>query len=212
MGRFEYYEKLKVLARQVRQQNGFTTSRVTRTDLRRVYKSHGIALDLVPNKTYPYCFSGRIRGAYFRDESGATVMLNGKLPLEPRVFTMAHELKHHLVDSHLPVSFCGDANAQEHIEIGAEVFAAELIFPDELFREWMSHLGVSKGGCSSEDVVRLKHESRTTLSRTALKKKAEWLEYAPASGLGTPQWQKIEQKLYGVPFYRTRTNRPRSTR
>jgi hypothetical protein len=34
-----------------------------------------------------------LRGAYFNDEYGVTVMLAGGMPDEPTIFTMAHELQ-----------------------------------------------------------------------------------------------------------------------
>ena len=43
-------------------------------------------------------------------------MLAKGLPDDPMVFTMAHELKHHLVDREIPVACCSDRNANQHIE------------------------------------------------------------------------------------------------
>jgi len=63
---------------------------VLRSDLRRIYRTEGIRIDL-----WPYKFKG-LRGAYFNDELGPTVLLAKGLPQDPMVFTMAHELKHHV--------------------------------------------------------------------------------------------------------------------
>lgn len=60
-------------------------------------------------------------------------MLAGNLPLDPHVFTMAHELKHFLRDRQLGISYCDQSNINRSIEIGAEIFAEELIFPDQYF-------------------------------------------------------------------------------
>src|SRR5262249_29310027 len=92
MKRSAYYQEMKALARQVRADHGLTTPRVLRSDLRRIYKHHGIRIDL-----WPHRFK-RLRGAYFFDDLGATVMLARGLPADPMVFTMGHELKHHLAD------------------------------------------------------------------------------------------------------------------
>lgn len=42
-----------------------------------------------------------MRGVYFNDELGIDVMVKKELPEDALVFTMAHELKHHLLDSDL---------------------------------------------------------------------------------------------------------------
>jgi hypothetical protein len=60
-------------------------------------------------------------------------MLAGGLPDEPTIFTMAHELKHHLVDSGAGPVVCRTNEQTKRIEIGAEVFASELIYPEKDF-------------------------------------------------------------------------------
>src|SRR5208337_5613927 len=100
MSRSQYYDDLKSLARQVRKQYDIQSARVLRSDLRRIYRAEGIRIDLWPHKFR------KLRGAYFNDEMGPTVMLYKDLPDDPMVFTMGHELKHHLVDSELAVSYC----------------------------------------------------------------------------------------------------------
>ena len=40
-------------------------------------------------------------------------MLAKGLPEDPMVFTMAHELKHHLADRAISVACCSDRNANE---------------------------------------------------------------------------------------------------
>jgi Zn-dependent peptidase ImmA (M78 family) len=127
MTRAAYYHDMKAIARATRTQYGLTSPRVQKSHLRAIYRDKGIRIDLWPHKLRS------IRGAYFNDEFGVTVMLAKGLPEDPMVFTMAHELKHHLVDRDLPVACCSDRNDNELIEIGAEVFAAELIFPEQDF-------------------------------------------------------------------------------
>jgi Zn-dependent peptidase ImmA (M78 family) len=104
MSRSQYYEALKELARDTRAQYGIASPRVLRSDLRRVYRDQGIHIDLWDHKFK------KLRGAYFNDELGPTVMLSKGLPEDPMVFTMAHELKHHLADSELAVSYCDYSN------------------------------------------------------------------------------------------------------
>ena len=116
----DYYYDLKQLARQVRAENGLDSPRVTPGDMRRIYFRNGIEIDL-----WPYRFRN-LRGAFICDELGTTVMLAKNLPQDPMVFTMAHELKHFYKDRDLGVSYCDQSNITKTLEIGAEIFAAEL--------------------------------------------------------------------------------------
>jgi Zn-dependent peptidase ImmA (M78 family) len=196
VSRFAYYEQMKILARQVRQEYGLASPRVLRSDLRRLYRAYGIKIDLWPHK-----FKG-LRGAYFDDDLGPTVVLARQLPPEPLIFTMAHELKHHLVDRGLGLSYCDAANQREPLEIGAEVFAAELIFPEQDFRLCLKQMGVGPRQCTPEALIRLKRETQTTLSYAGLAKRAEFLNFAPAGSLARVAWKKLEEQLYGEPLYK----------
>jgi len=141
VSRSSYYKDLQALAREVRSTYGLTSPRVTRSDLRRIYRDQGIRIDLWPHKLR------KLRGAYFNDEQGATVMLAKGLPEDPMVFTMGHELKHHLADAGLTLSYCDASNQSDVIEIGAEVFAAELIYPEEEFVQQLIQRGIGFGKC-----------------------------------------------------------------
>ncbi len=196
MGRIQYYEHLKDLARQTRARYSLNSPRVLRSDLRRIYRAEGIHIDLWPYKLK------RLRGAYFNDESGPTVMLAKGLPEDPMVFTMGHELKHHFVDAGSKLSYCDSSNESNPIEIGAEIFAAELIYPDDDFRANLKDMGIKPGECTPEALVRLKHETRTTLSYAGLSKRAEFMGFAEVGSLGRVKWKKLEEKLYGVPLYK----------
>lgn len=191
-----YYEEIRALARQVRQEQGLTGSRVLRSDLRRLYRAYGIKIDLWPHK-----FKA-LRGAYFDDELGPTVMLARHLPPEPLIFTMAHELKHHLVDRGRSISYCDASNQREPVEIGAEIFAAELIFPEQEFFAQLRQMGIGPRQCTPEVLVRLKRETQTTLSYAGLAKRAEFLGLASPGSLGQVAWKKLEEQLYGEPFYK----------
>ncbi|MGD9689135.1 MAG: ImmA/IrrE family metallo-endopeptidase [Phycisphaerales bacterium] len=203
MNRTAYYNSLKELARAKRSEYNLTTPRVQRSHLRAIYRDEGIRIDLWPHRLRD------VRGAYFNDELGPTVMLAKGLPEDPMVFTMAHELKHHLVDRELPVACCSDRNIDEHIEIGAEVFAAEFIFPEQDFAVALAGQGVVAGKCSPEDLVRLKHESRTTLSYAGLAKRAVFLGLALPAALSNVRWKKLEEQLFGVPLYKQLQRRRR---
>lgn len=196
MSRFLYYEKLKTIARKLRADHGLRTPHVSTADLRRIYNFYNIQID-----RWPYKFKD-LRGAYFSDDLGATVMVPASLPTTPYMFTLAHELKHHLVDEGLPVAYCETRIRPEPIEIGAEVFAAELMFPDEDFERALEDMGVAKGRCSPKMVVQLKHKVKATLSYTGLAKKAEFLGFAPKGAFANIRWKKLEEELFGEPLYK----------
>jgi Zn-dependent peptidase ImmA (M78 family) len=194
MTRFAYYEDVKRRARDLRAEYGFTTPRVRLSDLRRIYKKEGIRVDLWTAKLK------NLRGAYFRDSTGISVMIAKKLPPEQRIFTMAHELKHHFVDA--TETNCRDLHPSNEIEIGAEIFAVELIFPEDDFRRCMQQRHISAGGCSAEHIVRLKRETETTLSFTSLGKLGIHLGFAPDGAFTKTQWKKLEVQLFGEPVYK----------
>jgi len=196
MNRTQYYNEMKSIAREIRDKYNLTTPRVLRTHLRKIYRDQGIHIDLWPYKLR------EVRGAYFNDELGPTVMLAKGLPEDPMVFTMAHELKHHLVDRDLPVACCSDRNSNQHIEIGAEIFAAEFIFPEQAFLDVLAAQGITSGNCSAPAIVQLKRSTRTTLSYAGLAKRAVYLGLAPAGSFNGIQWKKLEEKIFGEPPYK----------
>jgi Zn-dependent peptidase ImmA (M78 family) len=186
-----YYDDLKQLARQVRAENGLNSPRVLPGDLRRIYSNNGIEIDL-----WPYRLRN-LRGAFISDRLGTTVMLARGLPQDPLVFTMAHELKHFFRDRDLGVSYCDQSNATKTLEIGAEIFASELIFPDRDFIEHMGMMGIREDQCLPRTLVHLKQKTRTTLSYAGLAIKAERLRFAPSGSLTKVKtWRKLE-KFYG---------------
>jgi Zn-dependent peptidase ImmA (M78 family) len=183
----DHYE-LRALARRIRSENGLISARVLQTDLRRIYFNYGIEIDY-----WPYPFK-TIRGAFMCDDIGTTVMLAQNLPNDPMVFTMAHELKHYLTDRHLKLSYCDQSAFSKAIEIGAEVFASEFLFPDHIFIEYMNRLNVKRNQCTQQTLVELKLKTRTTLSYAGLAIKAERLHYAPSRSLTRLRgWRNVEK-------------------
>lgn len=183
----QYYEDLKLLARQVRAENGLSSPRVLPSDLMRIYAKHGIEVD-----EWPYRFR-HLRGAFINDELGTTVMLAKGLPQDPMVFTMAHELKHFYRDRDLGISYCDQSNLNKSLEIGAEIFAAELIYPDRDFVSHMTRMGIRCNQCLPKDLVLLKRRTGTTLSYAGLAIKAERLGFAPSHSLTTIKtWRRLE--------------------
>ena len=196
MRRYDYYQELKSLARDVRAKHGLTSPRVLRSDMRRIYRAEGIRIDV-----WRHPLRG-LRGAYFNDEFGPTVMVAGGLPSEPMIFTLGHELKHHLIDRDSAAAFCSESNRGDAVEIGAEIFAAELIFPEEDFCKQMAAMGVEEGHCAAETIVRLKHEIATTMSYAALAKRAEYFRFATEGSLQAVKWTKLAEELYGEPLFK----------
>src|SRR5215207_289449 len=110
------------LALEVRKKYGLTSSRVMVSDLKKICRQEGI--DKID---YWDKFKGtRLKGAYFNDEYGKTIVINKKIikQTEPKVFTIAHELKHHLLDKVVGVSFCSDDNEKKDVERAADAFAS----------------------------------------------------------------------------------------
>lgn len=191
-----YYEDLKALARDVRANYDLCTPRVLKSDIRRIYRDQGIRIDLWPHKLK------QLRGAYFNDDFGPSVLIAKGLPDEPKIFTLAHELKHHLTDSGSILAYCDPSNENRTIEIGAEIFAAELIFPEQDFVDTLRRMKVGQEECTPEVLVRLKRETETTMSYAALAKRAEFLRYATRGSLQRVQFKKLEERLYGEPLYK----------
>ena len=203
MTRYEYYEEMKALARTVRAKHDITGPRVTRTNLRRVYKAYGIRFDLRSGFK-------NLRGAYFNDEFGPCIVVAKALPEDPRVFTMGHELKHHLVDRDTQGFQCKFENVgTDPVEIGAEVFSAELLFPEAEYLALLAEMGVTEGTCTAEHLARLKHDTRTTLSYQGLAKRAEFMNLAEAGAFDGVQFKKLEEQIFGKPFRRFRKRGPR---
>ncbi len=149
-----YYEDLKALARQVRAENGLSSPRVLPSDLMRIYAQYGIVID-----EWPYRFR-HLRGAFINDHLGTTVMIAKGLPQDPMVFTMAHELKHFFRDRDLGISYCDQSNLNKSLEIGAEIFAAELLFPDRDFVAHMSGMGIRRDQCLPKTLIRFETQDR----------------------------------------------------
>jgi Zn-dependent peptidase ImmA (M78 family) len=196
MSRFQYYQQAKALARKVRATHGLVSVRIRLSDIRRIYSAYGIRIDMWPYKLKD------LRGAYFNDEAGTSVMVAKNLPEEPRIFTLCHELKHHLMDSDIQSSFCDRSNESEQREIGAEIFAAEFIFPEDDFVDYMSQMGIRQYACTPETLVRFKYLTQTTMSYSALAKRTEFLKYAPPGSLAKIKWKKLYESIYGEPIYK----------
>jgi Zn-dependent peptidase ImmA (M78 family) len=184
-----YYYEMRELAQEVRARNGVEGPDVSMREMWKIYRVEGI------EELYFRHGFKQLRGAYFNDENGVTVLLAGGLPDEPTIFTMAHELKHHLVDSNARTVLCRSDEQAQRIEIGAEVFAAELIYPEKDFVYDLFRLlrGMPRT-VSPEILVELKRKTETTLSYAALAKRSVLLNLASETTFRDVRWGALERK------------------
>jgi Zn-dependent peptidase ImmA (M78 family) len=197
MNRKAYYRKMQALALEVRKRHGLRRADISIKQMWRVYRAEGIErIDFWPNLRH-------IRAAYFNDECGVSVMLAKGLPDEPTIFSMAHELKHHLVDRDLMVTLCEPAdNAiiaddRNAIEIGAEVFAAEFIHPEADFVRDLEKIGSPS---DPKALVRLKEATSTSLSYQAMVKRSLRLGLLHSTDevrFEGVRWGLLEKRLFG---------------
>lgn len=198
MSRTAYYEKLKQLATEKRALHRVATANFGLREARAIFKVEGVAVDLRPLK-------GKIKAVYMCDDDDPSVLVNNSLPDEPRLFAMVHELKHHYCDREAISSGqirCGDYNANEEIEKGAEVFAAEFIYPEAEFLRLAKTLGIPASNCSAEHVVTFKRSCQAKVSYTFLRKRLERLGFAEKGSFDKVQFQKLEEQLFGPPLYK----------
>ncbi len=198
MDRSSYYQLMRQLAHEKRAEYGLTTPEISLSRVRSLYKSEGITIDPCPGRLR------KIKAAYFNDADGCSVLLNMKLPDEPRLFAMVHELKHHFVDQDQLRCVCQEVyESSPMIEIGAEVFAAEFIFPEAEFQQFVVGLGITES-LTAEDVVRMKYHSPARVSYQFLQKRLEWLRLIRPGQFHSVQFHNLHKQLYGSPYFHQR--------
>lgn len=193
----ESYEHAIQLAKEKRSVFGIKTGDVTLSKLRQIYRQEKIKIDMSCGKIR------NLRAAYFNDDNGCSVLLNRKLPKPARIFSLAHELKHHFTDQHILGKgiYCSISYKNEPlIEKTAELFAAELIWPEDEFLPMTTNFGIV-AGCTPEDIVRFKRYLSLPISYQFLKKRFTWFKFIDKDQYKKIQFQKLEQSMYGVPFY-----------
>lgn len=198
MTRTIYYNQMHKLAEEIRGKYNISGSRLLPSVIKKILKEEGI------KEVVKWPHFKNIRGAYLIEDSKPIIVVDGKLPRDPYTFTLAHELKHHLVDSSdISSIYCSKNNENAMIEIGAEIFAAELLYPTQLFLIDFNELKTdSKFKKTPELIVQLKVETDTTLSYAGLAKRVEFLKLAPQGSLKDIRWKKLQEKLYGIPVYK----------
>ena len=190
---------MRALALDKRQLYDIETPKLNLTVMARIYKSEGITIDRRTLRGH------KIRASYFCDSDDYSVLLNKDLPREPKLFSLAHELKHHYVDQKIikdGLIQCGDYNRNEFIEKTAEVFAAEFIYPEDEMRALSSSLGIDAHTCTKEKIVEFKRVCRACVSYTFVVKRFEWLGFCRRGAYDDVRFQKLEEEIYGLPIYK----------
>ena len=198
LSRSAHYQDCRLLAQDKRAEHGVETELLNLRVMAKIYKKEGITIERRKLKGY------RIRAAYYCDDGDCSVLLNKSLPREPKLFALAHELKHHYRDQATIQNGeirCGDYNAQEVIEKGAEVFAAEFIYPESETRILINQLGITSHTCTAETIVRFKRQCPACVSFKFLVKRFEWLGLCPKGAYDKIRFRKLEQEVFGTPFY-----------
>jgi len=198
MTRSTYYEEMKHLARRKRAEFGVNTAGFGLSEVRVIYKQEGIRIDHWP-------LPRKVKALYMCEDGDYSVALQPALPYEPKLFALVHELKHHFRDREAlgsGVIHCGDYDANELIEKGAEVFAAEFIYPEGEFESDLRKLGIAVRQAS--DVVEIKRNCKAKVSYHFIRKRLERLGHITTGQFDGIQFQKLEDQIYGVPSYRRR--------
>lgn len=195
--RVSYYSNLRQLAHRKREEFGVHTDSFGLRSARTIYRREGITIDSRK-------LSSGLKAIYMNSDGLTSVAIREGLPDEPKLFALIHELKHHWTDQDLLRSgflACGAYNENELIEKGAEVFAAEFIYPEQEFSEDAKAMGVSTWQIA--DVVRFKRDkSRAKVSYTFITKRLERLRLVLPEQFRGVQFRKQEEQLYGTPLYR----------
>lgn len=198
MSRSAYYQELKKLAREKRVEHRVDTGAFGLLEVRAIYKQEGIRLDHWP-------LPRKVKALYMCEDGDCSVALQWTLPYEPKLFALIHELKHHYCDRAAlgaGVIHCGDYDANEVIEKGAEVFAAEFIYPEAEFAADLQSARITVHQAS--DVVEVKRFCKAKVSYRYICKRLERLGLVNPGQFDGVQFQKLEDKIYSVPFYRRR--------
>jgi Zn-dependent peptidase ImmA (M78 family) len=197
-GSGSYYQDMRQLAHSKRIEYEVQTATLNLQVIRRIYRAEGIKMDYWDTST-------KIRAAYFCEDNDYSVLINRKLPREPKLFSLVHELKHHYADQSMIKEGeirCGDYNANQTIEIAAEVFAAEFIYPESEMLALISELEITKDNCSPEKVVEFKRNCPAVVSYKFIAKRFEWFKLCAAGEYNKIKFQNLEETLHGRPFYK----------
>ena len=89
-----YYALMREFARKRRSELGIQTRAFGIREIRGIYRRENIIIDI---RKLPSC----LRAIYLAEDGEVSVAIRKDLPDEPKLFALAHELKHHWVDQEL---------------------------------------------------------------------------------------------------------------
>ena len=93
------------------------------------------------------------------------------------------------------------------IEKGAEVFAAEFIYPEAEFAAFVAKFGVTDW--QPENIICLKRMIQAKVSYTFVRKRLERLGHIERGVFAAVRWKKLEEEIFGVPYWKERARRAR---
>lgn len=194
----ERYTEARDLAQRKRIELGIKTEEINIPLLKKICKKEGIKVDMAEK------IGTRIRAAYFFDEDGASILLKKNMPREPKLFALAHELKHHFLDREAIADGkmrCGAYNENKEIEIAAEEFAAEFIYPVLEMQQLLNSMSISTGSCTSQQIVEIKRRCPVAVSYIFVRKRLERFGIIQKGQFSDIQFQKLEERLH-PPIYK----------
>ena len=194
--RNQYFEEMKALARERRAVHHVRTETFGLRELRRIYKAEQVKIDTWSS------LPSKVKAVYMCDDDVYSVAIQPKIPDEPRLFALVHELKHHYCDQERLKSGeirCGAYNENELIEVGAEVFAAEFVYPEE---EFLEHATLFVAGTwTVEDIVRFKRDCPARVSYTFIRKRLERFKLIGVDQFRGIKFKNLEEQMF-PPIYK----------
>lgn len=190
---------MRALALEKRRLYEVETDKLNVRFIQRIYRREGIKIDRRVLR------GNKIRASYFCDDGDCSFLLKKDLPPAPKLFALAHELKHHYEDQQLirdGVIECGDYNRNEFIEKSAEVFAAEFIYPESEMRELAASMGINAQTCTPERIIDFKRACPACVSYTFIVKRFERFGFCPKGVYQDVHFQNLEEEIHGLPFYK----------
>jgi Zn-dependent peptidase ImmA (M78 family) len=199
MSPWQYYEEMRALARAKRIEYEVVTATLNLTAVRKIYKKESILIDQQRLKGY------KIKAAYYCDNQDYSVLVSKDLPREPKLFALVHELKHPYQDQEEILNgemLCGDYNAHELIEKGAEVFAAEFIYPENEMKALISQMNITAANISPQQIVDFKRNAPASVSYTFIRKRFARFQICSMEQYKDVKFTKLEEEIHGLPIYK----------
>lgn len=184
------FEDLSILdfAKTIRRLAGFQTLRIGARDLKRfMIENAPIQIDRWPT-------GNSVKTLWYRSQDSWNLAIDSRLPREPYIWSLAHSLKHVVLDEMVSGSAC---NPKEKLCRDANRFAQEFLFPDDIFRSLVREFTGGQRQVSASDMVHIKVQSGTPLSYRTLIYKAERCRLGNSDELLDVDFARVERQIYG---------------